>query len=152
MKQNQTEAKLRKILAAVDGSEGSMKAAKFAGRIAESSGAELTILHVITIPSAAFVGDVPIPLNEMEKDARQAAEKYIASAKNALKSKKIRLKAAVGERYDSPVRGITEYAEKHGIDMIVMGTRGIGGFRRLVLGSVASGVVHYAHCTVTVVR
>jgi nucleotide-binding universal stress UspA family protein len=47
---------------------------------------------------------------------------------------------------------ILEYAEEKQIDLIVMGTRGRTGFKKLLLGSTASSVVTYAHCTVTVVK
>jgi nucleotide-binding universal stress UspA family protein len=47
---------------------------------------------------------------------------------------------------------LVEYAEKENIDLVVIGTRGISGFKRLLIGSIASGVVKYAHCTVMVVR
>ena len=45
-----------------------------------------------------------------------------------------------------------EYAERNYIDLIVMGTRGKTGFKRLLLGSTASGVVTYAHCPVLIVK
>jgi nucleotide-binding universal stress UspA family protein len=45
-----------------------------------------------------------------------------------------------------------EYAEKENIDLIVLGTKGRSGFKKLLLGSVASGVVTYAHCPVLVVK
>jgi nucleotide-binding universal stress UspA family protein len=47
---------------------------------------------------------------------------------------------------------IVEYAERENIDLIVIGSRGLTGFRKLLLGSVASGVVTYAHCPVLVVK
>jgi nucleotide-binding universal stress UspA family protein len=47
---------------------------------------------------------------------------------------------------------IVEYAEKEKIDLIVVGTRGMSRFRKLLLGSVASKVVTYAHCNVMVVK
>ena len=47
---------------------------------------------------------------------------------------------------------ILEYAEEKNIDLIVVGTRGTSGFKRLLLGSVASSVVSYAHCPVMVVK
>jgi nucleotide-binding universal stress UspA family protein len=53
---------------------------------------------------------------------------------------------------DSPTKSITNYADKNMIDLIVTGTRGLGDFKRLLLGSVASGVIHYSHCSVLVVR
>ena len=52
----------------------------------------------------------------------------------------------------SVVSAILEYADKRDTDLIIIGTRGIAGFKRMLLGSVASGVVTYAHCPVLVVR
>lgn len=47
---------------------------------------------------------------------------------------------------------IIEFAERENIDLIIMGTRGRTGFKKLLLGSVASGVVNFAHCPVLVIR
>ncbi len=44
------------------------------------------------------------------------------------------------------------YAESHGVDLIVMGSRGFGGFKKLVLGSVASGVSQHSKCPVLIVK
>ncbi|MDG6995325.1 MAG: universal stress protein [Nitrososphaerota archaeon] len=152
MKSEKEDIVISKVLVAVDGSENSIKAARVAAEIAKNTASELTILHVMTIPYSAFSGDVPLPLDDMEREARKAGEEYLSKAISAIKDKKIRVNTAITESYDSPVRGITEYAKKNNFDLIVVGTRGLGGFKRLVLGSVASGVVHYAHCSVTVVR
>jgi len=48
--------------------------------------------------------------------------------------------------------GIVDFAEENNIDLIVIGTRGRSGFKKLLLGSVASHVVTYAHCPVLVVK
>ena len=47
---------------------------------------------------------------------------------------------------------IVEYAESHGVDLIIIGTRGRSGLKKMLLGSVASGVVTYATCPVMVVK
>jgi len=52
----------------------------------------------------------------------------------------------------SVVRAIIEYAEKNDIELIVMGAIGISGFKRLLIGSTASGVVTYSHCPVLLVK
>ena len=55
------------------------------------------------------------------------------------------------EGYGISNRGI-DFAEKENIDLIVVGTRGRSGLKRLLLGSVASGIVNYAHCPVMIVK
>ena len=52
----------------------------------------------------------------------------------------------------SIVGAIVDYAERENIDLIVVGSRGLSGFKKLLLGSIASGVVTYAHCPVMVVK
>jgi nucleotide-binding universal stress UspA family protein len=47
---------------------------------------------------------------------------------------------------------LLEYVEKENIDLIIVGTRGRSGFKKLLLGSVASEVVKYAHCPVMVIK
>jgi nucleotide-binding universal stress UspA family protein len=52
----------------------------------------------------------------------------------------------------SVIAEIVDYAENNNIDLLVIGTRGRSGVRRLLLGSIASGVVTYAHCPVLVIK
>lgn len=50
------------------------------------------------------------------------------------------------------MKSIVEYAEEHKIDLIVIGTKGLSGIKKMLLGSTASGVVTYAHCPVMVIK
>ena len=52
----------------------------------------------------------------------------------------------------SVIKEIADYAKKNNIDVIVVGSRGMSGFKKMLLGSVASGVVTFAHCPVIVVK
>jgi nucleotide-binding universal stress UspA family protein len=52
----------------------------------------------------------------------------------------------------SPAQGLVQLAERDGADVIVVGTRGNGGFKKLLLGSVANSVLHYADCSVLVTK
>ena len=143
---------VKHILVAVDGSENSTRAAKIASIIAHNLNAELTILHIVSFSSAMYSDLAPDQLGKIEDQARQEAEKFVASASSIATQEGVAAKTAIAEHMDSVVRGITDYAERNGIDLIVIGTRGLGGFKRLIIGSVASGVVHYAKCSVLVVR
>lgn len=63
---------------------------------------------------------------------------------------KVRTDVVLGT--SSVVKEIVEYADKNKIDMIVIGSRGLSGIKKMLLGSVASGVVTYAHCPVLVTK
>jgi nucleotide-binding universal stress UspA family protein len=52
----------------------------------------------------------------------------------------------------APARAICDYAESHGVDLIVLGSHGRGGMERWLIGSVAERVVRHAACNVYVVR
>ena len=140
----------RHVLAAVDGSEASQSAVKVAARLATLAGAKLTALHVISVSAAAYSsGSAAVTGAEMQD--RKRAEGYLATAKETAEDYGAAATTRIVEDLQSPVRGITEYASVNHVDLIVVGTRGLGGFRRLLLGSVANGVVNYASCSVLVV-
>jgi nucleotide-binding universal stress UspA family protein len=65
---------------------------------------------------------------------------------------KVNVKTEVLIKYTSVVKEIVEYAESNKIDLIVLGSRGMTGFKKLLLGSVANGVVTYSRCPVLVVK
>ena len=140
----------REVLAAVDGSRASREAVEVAASLAKTAGAKLTNLHVISIPEAAYSSGSSV--TGTEKKARKNAESYLSAARGFAEECGVDSRQRIVEDLQSPVKGITEYAAKNHIDLIVLGTRGLGGFRRLLLGSVASGVVSYAPCSVLVVR
>ncbi|MDG6994988.1 MAG: universal stress protein [Nitrososphaerota archaeon] len=142
---------ISKILVAVDGSENAARAARVAATIASNSGAELTILYVIDIPAVPS-GETYVPFDEIEVRAREEADRFMPKLESAAKEMGVKTRIEILESLGSLVRTITDYADREKIDLLVVGTRGMGGFKRLVLGSVASGLVQYAHCSVLVVR
>jgi nucleotide-binding universal stress UspA family protein len=138
-----------KILVAIDGSEPSMTAADYAISVAKKYGSELIALHVIQ-SGTSILGPTPPPhLIEVKKEAQEYLEKIKDRASDGDDS--IQLKT---ELIASPsvVDGIVSFAEKENVDLIAVGTKGKSAIKKLLLGSVSSGVVTYAHCTVMVVR
>jgi nucleotide-binding universal stress UspA family protein len=82
----------------------------------------------------------------------QRGGKHVDKVKQKAMEKNVRVNTDVIIGISSIVKEIVEYAEKNKIEMIVIGSRGISGIKKMLLGSVASGVVTYAHCPVLVVK
>jgi nucleotide-binding universal stress UspA family protein len=150
---------IRKILVPVDGSSASLKALQYAAHLAEleASDAELIVLHVLedikqggAIGLQAKYGNVRL-VEGFKKARREAALEWLKQIEGAARKKGIRLKSEILDG-DSKVEIIIDYANENSVDLIVMGSRGLTGFKRLLLGSVANAVVSNAPCPVMVVR
>ena len=141
--------KISKILVSIDGSEPSINAANYAISAAKVYDAELIALHVIPSDVSLFGPSPPPHLDELKKVAQEyldmVAQKAQASTNGIqLKTKLIASPSIVG--------GIVNFAEEEHVNLIVIGTKGRSGIKKLLLGSVASGVVTYAHCPVMIVK
>ena len=80
-----------------------------------------------------------------------ASRKYLADIESRLGSEGIKVKTESLEG-NRPADTITEYAQKKGMDMIIIGTHGYTGLKKLMLGSVAFGVLHQSHIPVLLIR
>ena len=158
---SQTNGKFSKILITVDGSEQSMDAADYAIIMAkkEDNNAQLIALHVLISQtgyaySTNMFGLVtPSSINELLEDAKHEAQQWFDKIKEKLyENGDIQLKTEVVVSPTSVVGAIVDYAEHENVDLIVIGSRGRTGFKKLLLGSTASGVVTYATCSVLVVK
>ncbi len=147
------ETQIRRLLVAVDGSQKATEAVSVAARLARAIGGELTVLHVVHVPSSAYGVGTEGVIDRIEAEARSAGRRFVSEAAASARALGVdRVKEALIENMQSPPKEITAYAKKNEIDLIAVGTRGFGDFRRLLLGSVASGVLSYAGCSVMVVR
>ncbi len=138
----------RKILVAVDGSELAFKAVGYAVQLARLAGSELVSLHVILLPSYA----TPKTLEVLRKELSSKANDIISKVNAAAEASGAGMKGKVVETNRSVVMAIVEFAEQEKADMIILGTRGTSGIPKLMLGSVAAGVVSFARCPVLAVR
>jgi nucleotide-binding universal stress UspA family protein len=143
--------KFSKILIAVDGSEASMDAADYAIEIARKYDSELIALHVILSDITIFGPNLPPHITDIRKQAQLHLDKIEDKLSDQGCDDKIRIRTEIISSATT-VGGIVNFAEKENIDLIAVGTRGRSGFKKLLLGSVASGVVTYAHCPVIVVK
>ena len=141
----------QKILVGIDGSDKSVEAADYSISIAKNTNAQLIILNVLETE----------PWYYGKKAYKWAYEKESAKIQKILdniqeKAKTVgiesKTKILMIPRTEGTVKPILKYAEDEEIDLIVVGTRGRTGIKKMLLGSVASGVVTYAHCPVIVVK
>jgi nucleotide-binding universal stress UspA family protein len=148
---------INRILVAVDGSENSIKAARLAIDLARRRQASLFVLHVIQAPTyseVAVPGATVSPAftRQYIDLAKKDAKKWVADVVKEAEDAGLKVRGEIVENAQSAVQAITEYASNSKIDLIVIGTRGLTGFRKLLLGSVSNGVVSHAPCSVLVVR
>ena len=147
-----------KILVAIDGSEISMRAAVYAIDIVKKNKSQLIALTVLEIStprriSSSFITAPTYGLKELEEKRKEAQHWLDKFEKLAAKENNVKLKSEIIEDPISRVgSAIVGYAERENVDLIVIGSRGRTGFKKMLLGSVASDVVTYAHCPVMVVK
>lgn len=137
---------MKHILVAFDGSDPAERAFEFALSLAGKFGSNIHVLAVARPPE---------PPDEVETEAAiESAREHYQHQFAALQGRaaKSGVKAGFAVVVGHPAEQIVHYAETHAIDHIVMGHRGKTYFRRWLLGSVSKQVIHYAHCTTTIVR
>ena len=144
MSKNTSKRIIHRILVAVDGSETSSNAAKMAIDLSKKFGANLIALHIVP-PNVRFN-------KEMFDIANQNGQKIVNEVREKAVAKGVDVQTEVISDVISITKVIVDYAEENDVNLIVLGTRGISGIKRLLLGSTASGVVTYSHCPVMVVR
>ncbi len=133
----------RVILIAADLSESSVDAFRLACSLATGDETRLFVLHVIDpemIPKEASASEVEIIRGTRE---RQVREVYVPDRPVAVEYRTTQ---------GSPAAEIIRMADEHGANLIVMGTHGRTGLRRLVAGSVANAVLRGANCPVMALR
>lgn len=135
-----------KILLATDGSEDAALATKAAIDLSNQSGAELHIVHV-----------GPSSFRLSPKEYHAAAREKIGELAKAVEEAGGDVTEAHLRIDDSQTPGneaehITGVAEELGADLIVVGSRGLGGLKRALMGSVSESIVRHAHCPVLVMR
>ena len=140
-----------KILAAYDGSKAANKALDKAIELCKTTPeAKLEVLHVYDFPRFYVAeGFVPVPAS-MNKDFYELAERTVEEAKKRVVAAGLESKVEMVQ--GAPAETILEYAQKSGADLIVIGSRGLGGIREFVLGSVSHNVVQHARIPVLVVK
>jgi nucleotide-binding universal stress UspA family protein len=158
---------LRRILLVTDGSIHSQRAADYLGRFPIPDSAEVRVMHVLPpMPSPALIARswpagseamAPMPSYETEEMLAKQAEDEERQG-NIILEETLKILDRYGIEASSVLlRGdaateIIEYTKGNQIDMIVTGSRGLSQMRRLLLGSLSRKLVHYAGCSVLIVK
>jgi nucleotide-binding universal stress UspA family protein len=138
------------LLCPIDGSAPSVEALDMAAKLAKEQGARLTICTVIDPAKAASMafGDPPMTaqcLNALDEEGHVLVKDAAARVRDTITADVLTIDG-------QSVESIVEFAGKLGCDLIVMGSHGRTGFRRVFIGSVAEGVVCHATIPVLIVR
>lgn len=134
----------KRFVVGVDGSAASLEALRWAVDEAAAHGAELEVVAAWQLPATAW--SVPLPEDELREAFQQTADKAIAEAAAQNPDVPTTLRVAHG----GAAEVLLEAAK--GADLLVVGSRGHGGFTGALLGSVGQHVVQHAPCPVVIIR
>jgi nucleotide-binding universal stress UspA family protein len=145
-----------KILLATDGSSEASLALTTAADLANSTSSELHVAYVFpTAVQRPFPNPITSRPREMLdhelEEAMQQAQHFLDQQVDKVKKEGV----SVAETHlvrGRPDRELTHLSEEIGAGLIIMGSRGLGGVRRALMGSVSDSVVRHAHCPVMIVR
>jgi nucleotide-binding universal stress UspA family protein len=146
-----------RIMVGVDGSKESVKAADYAIAIAKSHNAELIAINVLTSDigyaySSPGVERPPLTIKEIILLAQDEVKKWFDDIKEKADKSGVRSRSQIIMAKKSTVSSMLDYVEEQNINLIIVGTRGRSGIKKMLLGSNASGLVTYASCPVLVVK
>jgi len=143
-----------KILLPIDHSEFSQVALRMVASLVQPKGNQIRVLHVIEHPSAYLSADMFPHLVEetaqMERNRVAETQELVDRAAGKLRREGFKAIGVVEKGDAKPV--IVNYAKKWGADLIVVGSHGLTGLKRVLMGSVSASVVRDAKCSVQVVR
>jgi nucleotide-binding universal stress UspA family protein len=141
---------MKRVLAAVDGSAASVRAARLAVRIAARFGAELTLFHAVHLEVPAPSGKYKAALAQLWKRHEEEGKRLLRDAASRLRAHGTPIRTALAR--GSPAKEIVEAARSGRFDLVVVGSRGRGTVARLLLGSTADRVVRLCERPVLIVR
>jgi nucleotide-binding universal stress UspA family protein len=142
---------MRRMLIPVDGSETADRALEYATVMAaELKAVELVILSVHEGIESYGRAAAYFPAEKLEEIEKRHSEAVLAPISERLKAAGLRFR--LESRAGDPSHAIADCAAELGCDMIIMGTRGMGAVATLVLGSVATKVVHLSKVPVLLVK
>jgi nucleotide-binding universal stress UspA family protein len=139
-----------KVLVATGGSPWSDNAVKYAIDLAKSYGLNLVILHVLTETPPYFIAEAGTSLDNLLEGSEEAGRRIVEEA--AEWAAEAGVPCEVDLVWGRAAEVICHVAQERDCDLIVVGSRGLTGFKRLMLGSISNAVAAKAHCPVMIVK
>ena len=157
---NVQEIIIKKIMIAIDESEYREKIIRCGLTLAKSLGAGVTVIHVIDRSSLASLSDLGGLLGYYEgrnityyeEELRKHAKELLSEADTLAKKEGVKINTEVIMNASLVAEGIIDYASTRSMDLIVIGTKGMTGVQKFLMGGVANKVTSHAHCSVLAVR
>ena len=151
---------IKRILVPIDGSEPADKALEYALDLADKYAADIEILNVIStapIPIGPYpmgYGELAVPawMGTYSKELKASHEKMLSEALEKAKKNKPGLNISTKLVEGRPADKIVEAAKEGNFDIVVMGSRGLGGIKKFFLGSISGRVSDHAECPVLIVK
>ena len=159
-KENVQEKIKKKILIAIDESKYREKIIRYGLTLAKSLGADIAAVHVIDRSSLTSLSDLGGLLGYYEggniayyeEELRKHAKELLDEADILAKKEGVKINTEVIMNASSAAEGIINYASSTNVDLIVIGTKGMTGAKKFLMGSVTNKVASHAHCSVLAVR
>ena len=138
------------VVAATDGSEGSLRAAHVAASIAQKNDSKLYVITVVRPPEGWWgIGGVPPTATALAKALDDAQHSVLDLTIKDLDTEGIEVQTV--EELGDPAATIIGFCTEIEADLLVIGRRGVGLIERFVMGSVSDRLAHYAHCPVLMI-
>jgi nucleotide-binding universal stress UspA family protein len=140
---------LSKILVPVDGSKDSLRALDHGIYLAKKTDASITLMHVMENPPTVYVESQKV-LNDLLANFRTESQNILDKCKQIGSRSDVKVETVIGQ--GDAASQIVGYAHDGNFDTIILGRRGLGTFKEIVLGSTSNKVLHHAKCSVMIAK
>jgi nucleotide-binding universal stress UspA family protein len=137
------------ILVPVDGSDNSYRALDAALVLSEKLGSNITVIHVMEEIPITHIGSEKL-LNELLQAYKKENQDILSKCSEIASQKGLTINTFLLQ--GNPASVILDFSKKEKFDIVIMGSRGLGKFKELILGSVSSKIVHHTPCAVLLIR
>jgi len=137
------------ILVPVDGSDNSYRALDAALLLSEKLGSNITVIHVMEQVPITHIGSEK-QLNEFLQAYKKENQEILSKCSEIATQKGLTINTFLVE--GNPASEILNFSKKEKFDLLIMGRRGLGKFKELILGSISSKIVHHSPSAVLLIR